>query len=125
MTDGRIFEAFEVFEAALTVGRHWNDQEGVNSALLDELAETVASYDAVRVGLPRVEPPSVAALRQALRVWQRKGVCPSVAAAQHACVWTCRECDESRPPTVTSGPGGGERLPVRCALLVHGRQEDR
>lgn len=35
-----------VLEAALTVGRHWLDQEGVNAAYLDALAEAVRLYDA-------------------------------------------------------------------------------
>ncbi len=34
-----------VLEAALLVGRHWNDQEGVNAVHLDALARAVAAYD--------------------------------------------------------------------------------
>lgn len=38
-------KASKVLEAALVVGRHWNDQDGVNAQYLDELARAVASYD--------------------------------------------------------------------------------
>lgn len=41
----RVQNAFSVFEHALTVGRHWNDQEGVNKAYLDALGEAVERYD--------------------------------------------------------------------------------
>ena len=41
----RVQNAFSVFEHALTVGRHWLDQEGVNAAYLDALAEAVKRYD--------------------------------------------------------------------------------
>ena len=41
---GRRREA--VFRAGLVVGRHWLDQEGVNAAYLDALAETVRRHDA-------------------------------------------------------------------------------
>lgn len=41
----RIQNAFSVFEHALTVGRHWLDQEGVNASYIDALAEAVKRYD--------------------------------------------------------------------------------
>jgi hypothetical protein len=34
-----------VFAAALTVGRHWNDQEGVNGSHLDTLSAATVAYD--------------------------------------------------------------------------------
>jgi len=41
----RVQNAFSVFEHALTVGRHWLDQEGVNAAYLEALSEAVRRYD--------------------------------------------------------------------------------
>ncbi len=34
-----------VFRAALVVGRHWNDQDGVNAQYIDALAKHVAEFD--------------------------------------------------------------------------------
>jgi hypothetical protein len=42
--------AESVFALALLVGRHWNDQEGVNAVYLDQLAEAVKAYDAGEPG---------------------------------------------------------------------------
>ena len=37
-----------VFLAALIVGRHWNDQDGVNAQYIDALADAVAAFDALQ-----------------------------------------------------------------------------
>ena len=44
-----------VLEAALTVGRHWLDQEGVNAQYLDALALAVRDYDVERSGASPTE----------------------------------------------------------------------
>lgn len=112
MADSRAFEAFWVFEAALVVGRHWNDQEGVNSAYLDALADAVAEYD--RSVPRRPEPQSIKSMRAGLQLWQRRGVCPDIVLSQHACPWTCRSCKTLVPATVDSA---GHPQHVRCRML--------
>ena len=37
-----------VMKAALIVGRHWNDQDGVNAQYIDALADAVAAFDALQ-----------------------------------------------------------------------------
>ena len=72
-----VLNAFSVFEAALTVGRHWKDQEGVNAAYLDTLAEAVERYDEELPPAPFLvdSTPSQAdddrRLAQACRDWHR------------------------------------------------------
>lgn len=112
MADSRVFEAFEVFELALVIGRQWGEQEGINASYLDGLSDAVARYDGA---LPRKpEPQSIRAMRVGLQLWQRQGVCPEIVMAQHACVWTCRSCGKMVPPTRDSQ---GNTLSVRCRTL--------
>lgn len=118
MADPRVFEAFQVFETALVIGRHWLDQEGVNSQYLDALADAVASYDG---SIPRrPEPQSIRSMRAGLQLWQRQGVCPEIVVARHACVWTCRSCQKLVPATSDSQ---GNPLFVRCRMLEDGEQQ--
>lgn len=118
MSDNRVFEAFEVFEAALVVGRHWRDQEGVNAMYLDALADAVAAYDG---SIPRrPEPQSIRSMRSGLQLWQRQGVCPEIVMARHACVWTCRSCQKSVPAT---SDRQGNPLFVRCRMLEDGEEQ--
>ena len=73
----RVQNAFSVFEHALTVGRHWKEQEGVNAAYLDALAEAVERYDEELPPAPFIVdttdvPKSVdQRLAQACRDWHR------------------------------------------------------
>lgn len=113
MADGRAFEAFDVFECALVVGRHWNAQEGVNGGHVDDLADAVARYDAASPDVGD-EPSAVRSAREVLRRWKREGVCPEIAKTVHACAWTCLDCKQQVPPTVESD---GEKLHVRCRRL--------
>jgi hypothetical protein len=112
MADSRAFEAFWVFEAALVVGRHWNDQDGVNADRIDDLANAVRLYDERSPG-ETTEPLSVKQARDVLRLWSREGVCPTITKAAHACPWTCGDCQQLVPPTRESD---GEKLRVRCRL---------
>jgi hypothetical protein len=47
--------AESVFALALLVGRHWNDQEGVNAVYLDQLGDAVKAYDAGEPGKGEAE----------------------------------------------------------------------
>jgi len=49
--------AESVLSLALLVGRHWQDQDGVNVLYLDQLADAVKAYDAGEPGQGEAEPP--------------------------------------------------------------------
>jgi hypothetical protein len=64
------------------------------------------------------EPSSVTALRKMVQLYDVFGMCPTVAQAEHSCVWTCPECKEGRPGTVGAVSTGdyGRRRPTICAV---------
>lgn len=73
-------------------------------------------------GEPRRFQPLPVGVTAALRVlseWDR-GVCPVVTEARHACAWTCTDCGQQRPATLTSQ---GQVVPeVKCGRWEKGEE---